>query len=96
MPPFLKVLDLMEEVSEENEGEDLAGDEPAKERGDWSPPDYEDDVSYHSDSDSTIMMSGNSPFITKAARCNFLSRSGKAHPHLMHYFPFPKFSSSVV
>ena len=94
MTPFFKVLDLMEEVSEEDEGEDLAGDEPAKEqRGDWSPPDYEDDVSYHSDSDSTIMMSGNSPFITKAARCNFLSRSGKAHPHSMS---FPTSSIYVV
>ena len=36
------------------------------------------DVCYYSDTeDSTIMMSGNSPFISKAARCNFLSRSGK-------------------
>lgn len=32
---------------------------------------------YHSDSDSTVMMSGNSPFISKSARYNFLSRSGK-------------------
>jgi len=31
---------------------------------------------YHSDSDSTVMMSGNSPFISKSARYNFLSRSG--------------------
>ena len=31
---------------------------------------------YHSDSDSTVMMSGNSPFISKTARYNFLSRSG--------------------
>merc|ERR1719373_687894 len=30
---------------------------------------------YHSDSDSAVMMSGNSPFITKAQRYNFLSRS---------------------
>ena len=30
---------------------------------------------YHSDSDSAVMLSGNSPFISKAARYNFLSRS---------------------
>lgn len=35
------------------------------------------DVSgYHSDSDSAVMMSGNSPFLSKSARYNFLSRSG--------------------
>ena len=35
------------------------------------------DVSgYHSDSDSTVMASGNSPFVPKSARYNFLSRSG--------------------
>ena len=34
------------------------------------------DVSpYHSGSDSAVMMSGNSPFISKTARYNFLSRS---------------------
>ena len=32
---------------------------------------------YHSDSDSTVMMSGNSPFVSKSVRYNFLSRSGK-------------------
>ena len=37
----------------------------------------EDNVNYHSDSDSTIMMSGNSPFVSKAARYNFLCRSSK-------------------
>ena len=31
---------------------------------------------YHSDSDSTVMMSGNSPFVSKIARHNFLTRSG--------------------
>lgn len=38
-----------------------------------------DDISidYHSDnSDSTIMMSGNSPFVSKSAKYNFLQRSG--------------------
>ena len=32
---------------------------------------------YHSDSDSAIMMSGNSPYVSKRARYNFLTRSGK-------------------
>ncbi len=32
---------------------------------------------YHSDSDSTVMMSGNSPFVSKSARYNFLQRSGE-------------------
>lgn len=31
---------------------------------------------YHSDSESCVMTSGNSPFISKEARYNFLSRSG--------------------
>ena len=45
---------------------------------DTSPVEGGGDVCYYSDTeDSTIMMSGNSPFISKAARCNFLSRSGK-------------------
>ena len=32
---------------------------------------------YHSDSESAVMTSGNSPFISKEARYNFLSRSGE-------------------
>ena len=32
---------------------------------------------YHSDSESCVMTSGNSPFISKEARYNFLSRSGR-------------------
>lgn len=43
--------------------------------------DYDDDSSdlsgYHSDSDSAIMTSGNSPYVSPKARYNFLSRSGK-------------------
>ena len=39
--------------------------------------DEEENLSYHSDSDSTVMMSGNSPFVSKVARYNFLSRSSK-------------------
>ena len=32
---------------------------------------------YHSDSESAVMTSGNSPFISKEERYNFLTRSGK-------------------
>ena len=53
----------MKEVSEEKDIE---------EEGDGS------DISgYHSDSESAVMTSGNSPFISKEARFSFLSRSGK-------------------
>ena len=38
--------------------------------------DSSDISGYHSDSDSAIMMSGNSPYVTKRARHNFLTRSG--------------------
>jgi hypothetical protein len=42
------------------------------------------DVSgYHSDSDSAVMMSGNSPFVSNSARYNFLSRSGKTYNFLL-------------
>ena len=36
-----------------------------------------------SDSDSTVMMSGNSPFVSKSARYNFLQRSGNIFPSFM-------------
>ena len=49
----------MREVAEEGEDEGNTSD--------LSP--------YHSDSDSAVMMSGNSPYISKAARYNFLLRS---------------------
>jgi hypothetical protein len=53
---------MMKEVSEDRE----------EEEGDSS------DISgYHSDSESAVMTSGNSPFISKEARYSFLSRSGK-------------------
>ena len=55
----------MKEVSEEAE--------PFDPTDNGSGSDYS---GYHSDSDSTVMMSGNSPFISKSARYNFLSRSG--------------------
>lgn len=38
--------------------------------------DSSDISGYHSDSDSAIMMSGNSPYVSKRARHNFLTRSG--------------------
>ena len=61
----------MKEVSEEGDPFDQAAVAAAAEGSDNS--DYS---GYHSDSDSTVMMSGNSPFISKSARYNFLSRSG--------------------
>ena len=55
----------MKEVAEDNE-------DPEDEGGNGS------DISgYHSDSESAVMTSGNSPFISKEARYSFLSRSGK-------------------
>jgi hypothetical protein len=39
---------------------------------------------YHSETDSAIMMTGNSPFVTKNARTNFLQRSGAYNPSLSH------------
>lgn len=59
MVNILQVLELMKEVADEGEDEGNTSD--------LSP--------YHSDSDSAVMMSGNSPFISKAQRYNFLSRS---------------------
>lgn len=58
----------MKEVSEEASNE--AYENAAESGSDYS--------GYHSDSDSTVMMSGNSPFISKSARYNFLSRSGES------------------
>jgi hypothetical protein len=39
---------------------------------------------YHSETDSAIMMTGNSPFVTKNARTNFLQRSGQRRWSLMN------------
>ena len=64
----------MKEVKEEEEEEEE--EEVEEENSDIS--------GYHSDSDSTVMMSGNSPFISKTARYNFLSRSGTV------FIPKPK------
>lgn len=57
------------------------------------------DVSgYHSDSDSAIMASGNSPFFSKSARYNFLSRSGKflSRERRETCLSFLRFSAGVV
>lgn len=43
--------------------------------------DSSDISGYHSDSDSAIMMSGNSPYVSKRARYNFLTRSGMGLRH---------------
>ena len=72
---FLQVLDLMKEVNEDALEPNIAGSENnLNSDGGGS----SDNSGYHSDSDSTVMMSGNSPFISKSARYNFLSRSGKS------------------
>ena len=63
-----QVLELMREVKEEEEEE--------------ASEDSSDISGYHSDTDSTVMMSGNSPFISKTARYNFLSRSGQLLFHV--------------
>ena len=53
-----------------------------------------DNSGYHSDSDSTVMMSGNSPFISKSARYNFLSRSGKSTLTICYFQNFVPGNSS--
>ena len=61
-----QVLDLMKEVTEDK------GSVEEEDGGNGS------DISgYHSDSESAVMTSGNSPFISKEARYSFLSRSGE-------------------
>ena len=89
---FFQVLDLMKEVAEE----------VAEDNEETNCSNGSDYSGYHSDSDSTVMMSGNSPFISKMARYNFLSRSGKKtwelhcglsgepyhHNCELHYFPW--------
>ncbi|KAK8380326.1 hypothetical protein O3P69_016733 [Scylla paramamosain] len=59
-----QVLEMLKEAVEEDGGHQI----PEEDEG--------SDVSgYHSDSDSAIMMSGNSPYVSKHARFNFLTRS---------------------
>ncbi|CAB4067273.1 unnamed protein product [Lepeophtheirus salmonis] len=59
-----QVLDLMKEVSATERIEDEVEENLSDISG-----------GYHSDSESCVMTSGNSPFISKEARYNFLSRS---------------------
>ncbi len=42
-----------------------------------------DSNGYHSDSESCVMTSGNSPFISKEARYHFLSRSGRIQSQVL-------------
>lgn len=49
--------------------------------------DSSDISGYHSDSDSAIMMSGNSPYVSKRARYNFLTRSGRVKVIKQFYNP---------
>ena len=74
-------MDLMQEASEDRRSTSTLTHTNPKVNGTNSvESDEEEDNSggYHSDqSDSTVMMSGNSPFISASARYNFLQRSGK-------------------
>lgn len=55
--------------------------------------DSSDISGYHSDSDSAIMMSGNSPYVTKRARHNFISRSGNI---ILYWFGFRAYGEKTV
>ena len=69
-----QVLDLMKEVTEDK------GSVEEEDGGNGS------DISgYHSDSESAVMTSGNSPFISKEARYSFLSRSGEWNLKLVYF-----------
>ena len=72
-------MDLIKELCEDSKDgstADLFDDSDLFENGDVNGG---GDLSagYHSDSESCVMTSGNSPFISKEARYNFLSRSGR-------------------
>ena len=80
----LQVLDLIKELCEDSKDgstADLFDDdlfEAGGSGGDLSGLNGGDlSAGYHSDSESCVMTSGNSPFISKEARYNFLSRSGR-------------------
>ncbi|XP_018015044.1 uncharacterized protein LOC108671954 [Hyalella azteca] len=80
-----QVLEMLREALEET-GYDLMADD-----------DEGSDVSgYHSDSDSTIMMSGNSPYITKHARFNFLTRSVRDRSHVGTRMALPMSGSTIA
>jgi hypothetical protein len=60
---LFQVLQLIREVANDTDVEDEE--------------DSSDISGYHSDSDSAVIMSGNSPFLSKRVRYNFLRRSGE-------------------
>lgn len=79
----MQVLDLIKELCEDSkdgstadlfDDDDLFGGGGA---GDLNGCGGDLSAGYHSDSESCVMTSGNSPFISKEARYNFLSRSGR-------------------
>ena len=51
---------------------------------------------YHSDSDSAVMASGNSPFVSKSARYHFLSRSGESCLHYTSSVNVQMFASFLL
>ena len=96
----LQVLDLIKELCEDSKDgstADLFDDDlfEAGGSGDLSGLNGGDlSAGYHSDSESCVMTSGNSPFISKEARYNFLSRSGRRRMEdkpnrAENYFPLP-------
>lgn len=58
--------------------------------------DSSDISGYHSDSDSAIMMSGNSPYVTKRARHNFISRSGNFNDIYKNIYLFLKLGKYLI
>ncbi|KAK8740905.1 hypothetical protein OTU49_002767, partial [Cherax quadricarinatus] len=80
-----QVLEMLKEAVEEDGGAPV-GDE-----------DEGSDVSgYHSDSDSAIMMSGNSPYVSKHARFNFLTRSVRDRARVGHRSSLPFTTAGLV
>ena len=90
----LQVLDLIKELCEDSKDGSTADlfDDDLYEGGDLSGLNGDLSAGYHSDSESCVMTSGNSPFISKEARYNFLSRSGRScrnKPTKLRLFPLP-------
>lgn len=79
----MQVLDLIKELCEDSKDgstADLFDDDLFDNgggAGDLNGLNGDLSAGYHSDSESCVMTSGNSPFISKEARYNFLSRSGR-------------------
>lgn len=67
----------------------VRGGGDTNESGDWASSSrdatscQDDETGDTSDSDSAVMMSGNSPYISKTARCNFLFRRSGDCPQLL-------------